>query len=78
MLTEKSAPSIDCTLADYLIRIEDLKTAALSTNELTLLAGLIERGICHHRKVNAPVAYKDFDTVGIGHVACREAIGRDS
>jgi ubiquinone/menaquinone biosynthesis C-methylase UbiE len=57
-------------LEEYIGRIEDLKTAALSTKELTSLVSLIEKeGFTITQ--NRPMSYKENDNIGTALVACR-------
>ena len=57
-------------LDDYIGRIEDLKSAALSTEEQAILIGLIENEGFTITE-NRPLAYKNNNNIGTAIVACR-------
>ena len=57
-------------LDDYIGRIEDLKSAALSTEEQTFLIGLIEKEGFTITE-NRAVTYKNSSNIGTAIVACR-------
>ena len=57
-------------LDDYIGRLEDLKSAALSTEEQAILIGLIENEGFTITE-NRPLAYKNNNNIGTAIVACR-------
>jgi ubiquinone/menaquinone biosynthesis C-methylase UbiE len=59
-----------CGLEEYIGRIEDLKTAALSTKELASLVSLIEKEGFTITE-NHPISYKENDNIGTALVAFR-------